>query len=352
MREGRHPNEDRKELLLSLQALWRLDWGFVVANIREDEHLPMIESCLKVLQPPRDETIRISTLRTFGAVLTKLGNPLDEHTDSLGEFMYHAGCVRCRSYPVLVHVLNPYFACARRALTLHAGAEELLRVTDDLAENKCCMNLLLAILSLLAEPSPVRDLKRPYIAVSDVAFFFFFSVGGQDGRQAWKFHEKRAVALAVAEIALLVSLTLPRLDICSLAAKGLRLLAMSEQDPDAPPPRNGNEQASFRTPLLEVLLAGNTGAIVGRVEFQKRMRLTVGPGSYPCVTHLAVWKECFYRWLTLRPIVTGHTSRLPTDVLPGGHPTGTLSGTATSEVGLEVESGMHVQGVTYPYCCS
>ena len=69
--------------------------------------------------------------------------------------------------------IEPVFCLCERAFTLHAGAEELLHITDDLVENKCCMNLLLAILSLLTEPSLVCDLKLVSITVSDVAFFLF-----------------------------------------------------------------------------------------------------------------------------------------------------------------------------------
>jgi hypothetical protein len=85
--------DDRKELMLNLQALWRLDFGFVFANLKADECLPLIESSLKVLQSPRDDSIQASTLRTFGAMLAKLNNPLDEHLESVKEWMYHCAYV-------------------------------------------------------------------------------------------------------------------------------------------------------------------------------------------------------------------------------------------------------------------
>src|SRR6266481_9636728 len=48
------------------------------------------------------------------------------------EFMYHARCVRCWSCLVLVHVLNPYFACAK-------GPSHCM-----LVQKSCCASLMIS----------------------------------------------------------------------------------------------------------------------------------------------------------------------------------------------------------------
>ena len=157
----------------------------------------------------------------------------------------------------------------------------------------------------------------------------------QQGRyKAWKLDEKRRKALTIADIALSIALTSPSLEVCSLAARGLRLLALVENDPDAPPPEQYTyEQSRIRVSLLDAV--GDPKIVVlGRVEFQKRLRLTLFPAAFPCITHLAMWRELYYRWVTLTPIVTGATNRSSTDSLVGGSSDGGPFSRLTTEVSL------------------
>jgi hypothetical protein len=145
-------------------------------------------------------------------------------------------------------------------------------------------------------------------------------------------NKKRLAALAVADVALRTALASPSLEVCSLAARGLRLMALiGQEDPDEPSPEediseqeqdihereeHANEQGRIRGPFPEMI--GDPKIIVlGRVEFQKRVRLAISPCARPCTTHLAVWRELYYRWATLTPIVTGHAARSSTDPLVG-----------------------------------
>jgi len=135
----------------------------------------------------------------------------------------------------------------------------------------------------------------------------------QEGRHDWRYGRDRAAALAVVDVALNVSLTSPQLPICSLAAKGLRLLACAEKDPDAPPPSHCTaEQARLRWQLMETI--GDPKIIIlGRVDFQKRVRLLLGKCTMPCMSHLAVWRELYHRWLILIPHVVGSAPRSSAD---------------------------------------
>ncbi|KAF8592239.1 hypothetical protein K439DRAFT_1626245 [Ramaria rubella] len=259
------PQDDRRDLLISIHTLWRLDIGFLLSSMSDDDYISFIEGSLVILQPGKDEALQISTLRTLGAILSRLNNALDEYADQIHTFVYHAAVP-----------------------SIHAAAEGLLRVMDDLEENKRFMNVILAILSQLADRS-------------------------MEGRQTWKFNEKRPTALAAVETALITTLTSPRLDIASLAARGLRLLAFVEQDPKAPPPDQYTfDQVMARVPLLEVM-GDPKIVILGRVEFQKRARFTICPGAFPCITHLAEWRETYYRFVTLTPVVTGSAARSSSD---------------------------------------
>ena len=110
----------------------------------------------------------------------------------------------------------------------------------------------------------------------------------------------------------------PSLEVCSLAARGLRIMASVEQDPDAPPTeRYTNEQNTIRVPLLEVI--GDPKLVVlGRIEFQRKVRTTVFPATFPCISHLAAWREAYYRWVGLTPLVTGAATRSSTEPILGG----------------------------------
>ena len=84
------PNDDRRDLLISIHSLWRLDLGFCLTNIKDDEYDPLVRSSLKPLLPPRDEGIQNSSLRTFGAILSRVESPMDEYADYVTKFLYYA----------------------------------------------------------------------------------------------------------------------------------------------------------------------------------------------------------------------------------------------------------------------
>ncbi|KAF8524568.1 hypothetical protein BU17DRAFT_84597 [Hysterangium stoloniferum] len=256
------PQDDRKELLLSIQTLWRVDTGFFFCAMNEQEILSFVKTSLKVLEPPRDELMQSSTLRTLGTVMIKMNNPDEEYTEEMQSFSYHAA-----------------------PATMLAVAQQILKYPDDLEENKLCLNMILALLTPLANKA-----TEPL---------------------GWKSNQTWGPSLAVANVALTISLCSQRMDISSLAVRGLRLGQIIARETDVP--RSGYPSKERRISYLEVI--GNTKFIIlGRVEFQKKVRLALGPAAMECVTHLATWREAYYRWSSLCLIVLGSAPRSSTDV--------------------------------------
>jgi hypothetical protein len=58
--------------------------------MHDEEFVPIIEGSLKLLLPPKDEGIQNSSVRTFGAILSRVQNPMDEHSEYIHKFLYHA----------------------------------------------------------------------------------------------------------------------------------------------------------------------------------------------------------------------------------------------------------------------
>ncbi|KAJ7724736.1 hypothetical protein DFH07DRAFT_1066990 [Mycena maculata] len=111
--------------------------------------------------------------------------------------------------------------------------------------------------------------------------------------------EGRAPAFVLVEIALLVTLTSEDNGVAQLAARGLRYLAYLETLPGVPPaPVEDDEQLSKRHLVYEQL-GDPRVVIVGRVGHQKRMRKLIRLLSFPSAIQVAVWQECYWRWLYL-----------------------------------------------------
>jgi hypothetical protein len=87
--------DDLKELLLSIQALFRLDTGLPFRGITEQQTISLVESSLKCMEAPRDESIQASLLRSMGMYLARMNNLADESIEELHTFLYHAAYANC-----------------------------------------------------------------------------------------------------------------------------------------------------------------------------------------------------------------------------------------------------------------
>ncbi|KAJ6532260.1 hypothetical protein DFH09DRAFT_1370329 [Mycena vulgaris] len=111
--------------------------------------------------------------------------------------------------------------------------------------------------------------------------------------------EGRAPAFVLAEIALLVTLTSEDSAISYIAARCLRYLAYLEGVPGAPPAPVVDDELLSKRHLVYEQLGDPRVIIVGRVGHQKRLRKLIRLLSFPSAIHVAVWQECYWRWLYL-----------------------------------------------------
>ncbi|KAJ7620066.1 hypothetical protein FB45DRAFT_146957 [Roridomyces roridus] len=109
----------------------------------------------------------------------------------------------------------------------------------------------------------------------------------------------RVAAFVLVEIALLVTLTSEDSQISQLAARGLRYIAYLENLPGAPAALIADDEQLSQRHIVYEQLGDPRVMIVGRVGYQKRMRKLLRILSFPSVIHVAVWQECYWRWVYL-----------------------------------------------------
>lgn len=131
---------------------------------------------------------------------------------------------------------------------------------------------------------------------------------------SWDYSDGRLPAVIAAEVALLVTLTSVDTTVSTIAAKGLREIALAESLPNPARPESAVEpdEALKRYPLYEQM--GDPSFIaVGRVAQQRRIRKLLKLLSTPSPLHAAVWYECYHRWAALRDWIIGRhaTSSAP-----------------------------------------
>ncbi|KAJ6460124.1 hypothetical protein C8R47DRAFT_1161242 [Mycena vitilis] len=106
-------------------------------------------------------------------------------------------------------------------------------------------------------------------------------------------------ALVLVEIALLVTLTSEDNGVSQLASKGLRYLAYLESTPGAMPTPVVDDDVMSKRHLVYEQLGDPRVLIVGRVGHQMRLRKLIRLLNFPSAIHVAVWEECYWRWLAL-----------------------------------------------------
>ncbi|KIL70462.1 hypothetical protein M378DRAFT_1044573 [Amanita muscaria Koide BX008] len=107
----------------------------------------------------------------------------------------------------------------------------------------------------------------------------------------------RLPALAMSEMAFIISLTSIETGISQLSARSLRLLAHIERQPDFPKPTNPKD-IEHRLAMYE-RLGDPKIMVVGRVGHQKRIRKLIRSIAFPPDVHSLIWSECFWRWRSL-----------------------------------------------------
>lgn len=108
------------------------------------------------------------------------------------------------------------------------------------------------------------------------------------------------------EIALIVIAKSSQRDSSCAAVDCFPLLAQAIHEPNAPAPTYiTHEQyptwSAFHTATAKI--ASTALGHAGHAAAQKWFRDGVTSNAVPCVTHLAAWRECHFRWRALTPLV-------------------------------------------------
>ncbi|EIN11059.1 hypothetical protein PUNSTDRAFT_51619 [Punctularia strigosozonata HHB-11173 SS5] len=252
---------DREWLLLAVLALWRVDIDFYLQWLSVAESADKGLNALKLWDSTCDLAVKMALDLSF-------------------------------------RYLSKYvFALSPDSPYLSAAVPWLMQFTP--------YALLSACTNLLAARADFEAQRLWVDTAHGLLLLYTRDTDHEHGRQI-QFSPERIPAFAIAEIALLVSLTSADANVSSTAASGLRLLAQAESQQDAPlNDAMSPEERSKRFPIY-AQLGDPRQIIVGRVGHHKRIRKLVRIIASASPAHMAVWQECYWRWchlteLAIRP---------------------------------------------------
>ncbi|KAF7329572.1 Ras-GAP domain-containing protein [Mycena kentingensis (nom. inval.)] len=243
---------DHELLVMGIAALWRA--GPMVFSKEDEPAREWVDSCLRLWESGLHIRVKASMLVNLQMLPPGLlrAPSLGEHRDVSVRFLQYA-------------MPNALFSLSSNLLRTRAGADVPFMWVEALS----------AFLNMYTVRNNAEHCKA---VINDPV---------------------RAPAFVLAEIALLVSLTSDTTTVAQLAATCLRTLAKLEARPDAPPPPVLDDDLVSKRHLVYESLGDPRVVIVGRVGHQKRIRKLIRLLSFPSATHVAVWEECYYRWLYL-----------------------------------------------------
>ncbi|KAJ7668141.1 hypothetical protein B0H17DRAFT_990194 [Mycena rosella] len=256
------PLQDGEVLVLALLTLWRASPAFFVEDgdiaAGDITASAWIDSSIRVWESALDLSVKASAFANAVVILqTMMAAPsLGEHYDDYLPFLKY-------SLPMCVFCLS----------------SNLLRARSGGDETRLWAYALHRFLKVYAINSEAEFAKE---------------VQNDEGR---------CPAFVLAEIALLVTLSSEDSSISFLAAKGLRYIAYLEGVPGAPPAPVVDDELLSKRHLVYEQLGDPRVLIVGRVGHQKRLRKLIRLLSFPSAIHVAVWEECYWRWLQLHTFI-------------------------------------------------
>ncbi|KAJ7055100.1 hypothetical protein C8F01DRAFT_470816 [Mycena amicta] len=244
--------QDHELLILGIAALWRV--APTLLSKDEEPAKAWLDACLRLWESSLHNAVKASMLVNLLMIPPPLlkAPSLGELTDVSVRFLQYA-------------LPNALFSCSSNLLRTRTHVETTQLWT-----------------------SGITYLLNTYLIRNSA-----------EHSRAIRNHEARAPALVLVEISLLVTLTTESTPIAQVAAKGLRTLAKLEARPDAPPPPALDEDLISKRHLVYEQLGDPRVVVVGRVGYQKRLRKFIRLLSFPSAIHVAVWEECYYRWLYL-----------------------------------------------------
>ncbi|TRM67484.1 hypothetical protein BD626DRAFT_544948 [Schizophyllum amplum] len=258
-RTNTEPLSDREVLLLAVIAVWRTDPEIFVEGIRNEQGGDFLKAVVKLWDPNIDASVTLSGSNMY-KVMTDYAYSLPrEHPDL--HFLV----------AISKHTVPSMLACV---------SASLLGDRLDTQTEKLWLGVLHGFLDL-------------YMRKTDNEHLLDLQ---QDGG--------RIPGLILTEVAFLVCLASADNNASNMAARGLRLLAHLQRDPDyAAASCTTQEEGISKRELVYDQLGDPKVTIVGRVGHQKRVRKLLRLIAKPCAMHIAVWEECYWRWRHLTELL-------------------------------------------------
>ncbi|KAJ7094350.1 hypothetical protein C8R44DRAFT_384405 [Mycena epipterygia] len=248
------PLQDSEVLLLGVLALWRASPPFFFDDGQDPGTSLWVDATMRILESSLDNCVKASTVVNFFIIAQPL-----LRAPALGDRLETVALFLIRALPMFLFCLSA----------------NLLRARSEVDATRMWT-------------AAIYQMLKMYAINNDADF-----------SKAVRLDEGRTPAFVLVEIALLVTLTSEESSISQLAAKGLRYIAYLESVPGAPPPPIADDDTLSKRHLVYEQLGDPRVIIVGRVGYQKRLRKLVRLLSFPSAIHVAVWEECYWRWLHL-----------------------------------------------------
>ncbi|KAJ7034157.1 hypothetical protein C8F04DRAFT_582650 [Mycena alexandri] len=250
------PLSDGEVLILGILTVWRNNISFFYDDDKEKAGFSWLDSVIRLFESGLDNAVKTSVI---SILISMIYPTLHASEASLGP--------RAANMLAFVKYLMPN--------TLFSLSSNLLRTRSDTETTRMWTTAIFRMLKL-------------YLTNNDSPIM-----------RAIQTDEKRTSAFALVEIALLVTLPSEDNSVSQLAAKGLRYLAYLENIPNAASASIVDDEVLSKRHLVYEQLGDPRVPIVGRVGHQKRMRKLVRLLSFPSAIHVAVWQECYWRWIYL-----------------------------------------------------
>ncbi|THH31919.1 hypothetical protein EUX98_g2275 [Antrodiella citrinella] len=245
---------DRELLSLAALALFRADYTWQLATLDATEKHTWLPHTLEMYQVPGDFVVKMSVHRSIGTGIDYILRYPPEHP----RFQLYTEWMATVSSAVLVAVCN-----------------NLIYSRTDFKAQRMHINMALEMMYRLT-----RVLPEHMAHVRE--------------------EREKIPSIALAEIAFLVVVTSADRTVSAMACQGLRLIAVAERQRSAPSYATlDDDERVKRFPVYEQLGSDNKGALIGRVAQQKRVRKLMRQIKLPSPVHMAVWQECYWRWIAL-----------------------------------------------------
>ncbi|KIO22012.1 hypothetical protein M407DRAFT_28426 [Tulasnella calospora MUT 4182] len=253
---------DRESLMLTIFLLWRADPGFIFCGATRPEYELLLADCGKLFTQTNDKTIRMAAFKTM-MELALYARGLSEGQPWYEESRAHmssSAAIGCTSASIMLLDSRDSFEDDRNAVNALA---QMFFTRSDTFQN-------------------VQSAPLPPPALLKSGF-------------------------ALAEIALVATLTSSEMDIPWQAAMCLKKMVEMEKAGVVPETEYSAEDARARD-IAYTTLGDSNVIFTGRLAMQKRIRRILQGMCFPSTTNVAIWEECYRRWINLLDGLTRPTS--------------------------------------------